>query len=157
MKFLAWFSKYLKYLLVFLIGIAIGGYLFSGVQPRTFITPSGCFAKCFSKSEFLGLLASVGIQRTGGTFFPIVLETDKTIVINDPDKLATEKYNFIIIPKKDIHDAADISEEDQAYLIDAFNVIHKLVAQYHLTSFKVVSNGPGFRKMAYLHFHLIAQ
>jgi diadenosine tetraphosphate (Ap4A) HIT family hydrolase len=85
----------------------------------------------------------------------VVEETDKTVALKSPEPLATVDY--LILPKKDILDLGDLSVEDSAYVADAFEVMADLVRTQKLTDYKVITNGPGFQQVRYLHFHLLAQ
>ena len=84
----------------------------------------------------------------------VVLETDRTIVIENPFPKAP--VHLVILPKRDIRDVGELSGEDRDYLIDAFAVIASLVRARHLRNYTVVTNGPGYQDVAYLHFHLLA-
>lgn len=137
---------------VFLLGILLGAYLFADVQPRSFLAVHACKEHCLDSNEFLGLLGSLGMKFS---VIPFVLkETDKTIVIESPVKKAD--IHYVIIPKKDIKDIADISESDQEYISDAYLVIGELVREKHLTEYKIYTNGSGFQTVNYLHFHLLS-
>ena len=138
-------------ILALLVGITIGGYLFSDTQPRSFLAFNRC-ENCLNPKELLGLMASVGVQKTPGLIPSVILETDKTIVMQIPIK--TEKYHFVIIPKKDIKDVGQLSKGDEPYLIDAYSVTAELIRQKHLKRYRMSTNGPGKQVVAYLHFHL---
>ncbi len=81
-------------------------------------------------------------------------ETDKSLVLSLPDP--HYKHHFVVIPKKDIRNPADITAEDTPYLLDVFAVIGHLVNDNKLTKYKVITNGPGYQTVTYLHFHLVA-
>ncbi len=140
-----------------MLGIVIGGYLFSDTQPRSFLTLHKCENTCLAPSELLGLLASIGIQKFPAGQMPLVVsETDKTIVIKHPFPLAFWDIHYVVIPKKDIRDIADISNEDREYLFDAHVVMRDIVQREKLSKYKIITNGPGFQVVNYLHFHLVA-
>jgi len=139
-----------------LVGIAIGGYLFVDTQPRTFLTFQKCEGRvCLESSELIGLLGSVGIQKLPVKFEPIVtLETDKTVVMKHPFPLA--QLHYVIIPKKDIKTASDILETDKEYLADAYAAMADIIRDLNLVDYKIITNGPGFQAVNYLHFNLVA-
>ncbi len=139
---------------VLLIGITIGAYLFNDTRPRSFLAITSCAQSCFTGSELLGLLTSIGIQKVPAVI-PVVKETDKVIAIKSPAPLA--RIDFLILPKKDIRDIGDVSSEDRAYIDESFLVMSELIRENHLTQYKVLSNGPGFQTTNYLHFHLLAE
>jgi histidine triad (HIT) family protein len=85
----------------------------------------------------------------------VVEETDKTVAMKSPEPLA--KIDYLILPKKDILDIGDLSSDDASYVADAFEVMADLVRKEHLADYKVITNGPGFQQVRYLHFHLLAQ
>ena len=149
----------LRYVLigtVFLAGgVLLGGYLFSDTQPRSILRAPECQERCFNQEEILGLLGSVGIQRLSDAMPLVQKETDKTIAIRHPFPQAD--IHYVIIPKKDIRAVEDISEEDTAYLIDAYALMTELIKEQNLRNYKVVVNGPGFQTVGYLHFHLVSE
>lgn len=140
--------------LAFVVGIGIGGYLFKDTRPRSFLDVPNCHYSCLSASELAGLLTSIGIQRIPAVI-PVVKETDKVIVIDSPVHLA--RTDFLILPKKDIRDLGDLSAGDETYIVETFQVIGELIRENNLQNYRVLSNGPGYQQVNYLHFHLLAK
>ncbi len=138
----------------FILGIVLGGYIFSETQRRPFLAVHNCQETCFKSNELLGLLASVGIQKAAPFVPSVIEETDKTIAIKSPDPQAP--IHDVIVPKKDIKNIGELSEEDKEYIMDAYAVIDKIIKDQHLTKYKIITNGPGYQQVTYLHFHLIA-
>ena len=138
---------------VLLIGIILGGYLFSDTRPRSFMALNACAGTCLQGSDLLGLLTSVGIQRFSALAPSVVKETDKTIVIKHPSPQA--RIHYLVIPKKDIKNIAEMSDADRDYVIDSFNVVGQIIREEKLVDYRVVTNGPGYQGVTYLHFHLI--
>ena len=136
------------------VGVAVGAFLFTDTRVRTYVSPAHCSTHCFSTKEIGGLLVSIGIQKTPGLLPNVVEETDRTIAMKSPEPLAA--VDFLVLPKKDILDLGDLSVGDEAYIADAFAVMADLVRTNHLTSYKVITNGPGYQQVRYLHFHLLA-
>ena len=136
------------------VGIVIGGYLFSQSQPRSFLAIQNC-ERCLSPSDLAGLLASVVVQKFPGLIPSVVHETDKTIAFKLP--FSRSKAHYVIVPKKDIKDVGEISEADVPYLADAFVVLGQIIRENKLVNYWLETNGPGFQKVTYLHFHLIAK
>ncbi|HCJ52110.1 MAG: hypothetical protein A2898_02710 [Candidatus Kerfeldbacteria bacterium RIFCSPLOWO2_01_FULL_48_11] len=134
-----------------LLGILIGGYLFSGTQPRSIIALTNC-EDCLAPKDLLGLLGSIGVQKFDGSIPGVIYETDKTVVISHPEP--TTPVHYVVIPKKDIKNAAGITAEDTPYLADAFAVMSKLIEDDGLVQYKITTNGPGLQAVTYLHFHL---
>ncbi len=135
------------------IGIVTGGYLFSRSQPRSFLALDRC-RNCLTHEDLLGLVASVGIQRFPKLVPSVVFETDKTVVIKHPHPLS--RVHYIIVPKKDIKNIGEISEADSPYLIDAYFVARHIIEKEQLLNYRLLTNGPGFQDVTYLHFHLVA-
>jgi hypothetical protein len=140
-------------LAVFLSGIVVGGYLFSESQPRSFLAIQKC-RSCLSPSDLAGLMASVGIQKFPGIIPFVAMETDKTIALKLPSRKGN--IHYVIIPKKDIKNIGEFSEDDVRYLTDAFFVMRGVIQQEKLVYYRVFTNGPGFQNVTYLHFHLVA-
>jgi len=137
------------------IGIVIGGYLFADTQPRSFLAFQKCEGTCLNPNELVGLLGSVGIQKLPAVLEPLIIrESDKTIVVKHPFPLA--ELHYVIIPKKDIKNAAYISEADTEYLMDAYAVMADIIKEKGLIDYKIITNGPGFQTMGYFHFHLVS-
>ena len=136
------------------IGILIGGYLFSQSQPRSFLAINRC-ASCLTHEDWLGLLASVGIQNFPGLMPFKVFETDKTVVIKHP--FSSDRIHYVIIPKKDIKNIGEISEANAQYLTDAFFVARWIIEREKLSKYSFYTNGPGSQDVTYLHFHLVAE
>lgn len=137
------------------IGIVIGGYLFQDTQPRSFLTFHKCEDTCLNLNELVGLLGSVGIQKVPVALEPFIIrESDKTLVVKHPMPLA--ELHYVVVPKKDIRNAADLSDEDQEYLMDAYAVMADIIKEKGLFDYKIITNGPGFQTMGYFHFHLVS-
>ncbi len=140
--------------LSFCTGILTGSYLFSQSQPRSILSINHC-EHCLSSKDLAGLLVSMGIQKFPDLIPSVVFETDKTVVIKHP--FARERIHYLIIPKKDIKNIGEISEADTQYLMDAFLVARRIIEEEKLTDYKLLTNGPGFQDVTYLHFHLISR
>ncbi len=148
------FKKIVALSIVFISGMIVGGYLFRDIQPRSFLAVDICDTNCLNPNELLGLIGSVGIQKFPDIIPLVVRETDKIIVIDSPIHQAP--IHYVIIPKRDIKDASDISESDREYLVDAYAVIGQIIREEKLTQYKVYTNGPYYQTATYLHFHLLA-
>jgi hypothetical protein len=134
------------------LGVGGGGFLFHQVQPRSFLALHPC-NHCLRLNELTGLMAAVGLDTVPRALLGVVLETDKTLVIRYP--LRKTRIHYVIIPKHDIKDVADVATEDAAYLVDVFTVLRTLVEREKLDTYRVLSNGPGYQSVRYLHFHLL--
>src|SRR6266581_532479 len=133
------------------IGLVSGGVLFSQSQPRFVLALTHCH-QCLDVNDLAGLLASVGIQKFPGLLPSVVFETDRTIALQVP--FAKQGAHYVIIPKKDIKNIGEISPEDAPYLLDIFAVAQYLIKDKALSSYRIITNGPDFQDVTYLHFHL---
>jgi diadenosine tetraphosphate (Ap4A) HIT family hydrolase len=147
-------SRFLLAALTFLLGIAVGGWLFVDSQPRSFLAVTRC-ESCYQPNDLVGLLASAGIRRAGPALPLVVKETDRCIAIDHPFRRMP--VHFVVFPKKDVKDITDLSAETQEYFLDCLAVIRALVVENGLRRYWVETNGPGFQHVTYLHFHLVAE
>ncbi len=138
----------------FVLGFSIGMYVFTGVQERPGISFQKCSTGCIEPREIVGILTSAGIQHFPAVI-PKVLETDKAFAIKSP--LPESPIHYVIFPKKDIKNIAEVSAEDSEYLMDVYAIINELVKKDNLTNYQVITNGPGYQHTSYLHFHLRAE
>lgn len=141
-------------LVTLIIGVILGGYLFSDTRPRSFLALNNCGGTCFQANELLGLAASVGIQKFSALAPSVVKETDKTIVIEHPSPQT--RIHYLIIPKRDMKDLASVSDADADYLLDAIKVTGDIIREKKLTNYRVITNGPGYQGVTYLHFHFMS-
>jgi diadenosine tetraphosphate (Ap4A) HIT family hydrolase len=137
----------------FVLGIAVGGWLFSQSQPRSFLAVGEC-ERCYNANDLAGLLASAGIQRAGNALPFVVKETERCIAIEHPFRKV--RYHYIVFPKKDVKSIADISLADHQYVLECMAVMRTLVLEHGLRRYRVVTNGPGLQHVTYLHFHVVA-
>ena len=148
-------SRSATWIALFAVGVVVGGYLFAESQPRSFLAVQECHDNCYRPEQLLGLLASAGIQRAS-TLLPFVArETDRCVAVRLP--LSDDLVHYVIIPKKDIRDIADISIQDQPFVLDCLNVIGTIVRSDRLSDYRVITNGAGLQDVAYLHFHLVVE
>ena len=82
-----------------------------------------------------------------------IFESDKIVVIHYPNSNAP--FHEVVFPKKDIRDISQLTDDDQEYVWAALTYISERVKQNKLTKYRVVTNGPYFQQITYLHFHLI--
>lgn len=149
------FKTIVLILIATLIGVILGGYLFSDTRPRSFLAATRCEGTCFKRNELGGLLASVGIHKFPALIPSVVRESDRTIVIEHPAPEAP--IHYVLIPKTDIKNIAEFSDADRDSLIDVFKVVREIIKEKGLVHYRVVTNGPGYQGVTYLHFHLTAK
>ena len=147
-------SRVFLALLTFTAGVCAGGWLFSDTQPRSFLALTRC-ESCWRANQVAGLLASIGIQKAGAALPLVVKETGRCVAIDHP--FPKYPFHLVVFPKKDIKDIADISVENQEYILDCLGLIRAIVVERRLRAYRVETNGPGLQHVNYLHFHLVSE
>jgi len=145
---------YVLALFTFIAGLLLGALLFSNSKSRSLLTIRATQNR-FSASDVAGLLASVIVQKMPALLPKVILETDKTIVFEHPRP--KHRIHYIFVPKKDIKNIGELSEDDKEYIIDLFSAIVSQINKLELHNYKVWTNGPGKQDVTYLHFHLGAE
>lgn len=87
-----------------------------------------------------------------------VYEDDMVYAFNDIDPKAP--FHVIVIPKKHITSAADITNENSSYISAIFEAIAKIAKENNLEKgFRVVNNcgEDGGQTVGHIHFHLLAR
>ena len=135
----------------FIAGIVVGGFLFSDSKPRSLLSIFEC-SNCLNRNEMAGLLASVIVQKTPRLIPNVIAETDKTIVFEHPRP--KHRIHYMFVPKKDIKNIGELTNEDTEYIIDLFSTIVVLVNKYEIKNYSLWTNGPEKQDVTYLHFHL---
>lgn len=135
----------------FIAGIVVGGFLFSDSKPRSLLNIFEC-SNCLNRNEMAGLLASVIVQKTPRLIPNVIAETDKTIVFEHPRP--KHRIHYMFVPKKDIKNIGELTNEDTEYIIDLFSTIVVLVNKYEIKNYSLWTNGPEKQDVTYLHFHL---
>jgi len=140
-------------LVVFTVGVTVGGWGVRDVQPRSFLgfdhgrNPA-------SLAELAGLVGSAVVQHAPG-LLPAVMTTSRSVVVRYPIPGAS-RVHLVVIPRRDIYDPGTLAQGDEACLEDAFAVLGELARREHLTRYKIIANGPGEQSVRYLHFHLVS-
>ena len=87
-----------------------------------------------------------------------VYEDEKVFAFNDIDPKAP--FHVIVIPKKHIASAADITAENSHYISAIYEAIAKIAEENNLEKgFRVVNNcgEDGGQTVGHIHFHLLAR
>ncbi len=145
---------WLTAVVMLLVGMLIGSYITRDVQPRSFLAVDRC-TYCLESKDFLGLVAAVGIKLVPELVPSIVLETDQTIAFQHPNPEA--RTHIVVVLKRDIKHAADLTAEDRDSLADAYAVMGQIVRDQKLEQYRIITNGPGYQSVTYLHFHLLSK
>jgi histidine triad (HIT) family protein len=65
-------------------------------------------------------------------------------------------FHVIIIPKKAVRSFSDLEPADP-FLADLVIAAQNLVAENHLTAYRLIVNGGDYQQFPHLHFHLISE
>ena len=85
-----------------------------------------------------------------------VYEDDEILAFKDINPMAP--VHILVIPKKHIESADEISEEDELLIGKIFTVIKRLAKENHLDNgYRIVNNcgEDGGQAVKHLHFHLL--
>ena len=87
-----------------------------------------------------------------------VFEDEKVLAFLDIEPQAP--FHAIVVPKRHIKSAAEITEENKGEIADVFNAISKIAENEKLEKgFRVVNNcgSDGGQTVGHIHFHLLAR
>ncbi len=143
--------SYLIASIAFLAGLIVGGLLFSDSKPRSLLNIRGC-RNCLAPNQVAGLIASVVVQKIPRLIPGVICETDKTIVFKHPRP--KHRIHYMFVPKKDIKNIGELTEEDGEYIMDLFSTIVAVVNELEIKKYRLWTNGPEKQDVTYLHFHL---
>ena len=142
---------YTSTLITFTAGFLVGGLFLYNAKTRPLLRLFKC-SNYLSKSEIAGLFASVLVQTVPRLIPKIIAETDKTIVFEHP--WPKHEIHYMFVPKKDIRDIGELTDEDKEYLIDLFSTVTATINKTGIRDYSLWTNGPGRQDVTYLHFHL---
>ena len=141
--------------LAFLIGVAAGGYAFSGSIPRSFLAVHDCGQRCMEPRDLLGLLASAGIRHAPGLLPLKVAESEQCVGIRH---WAPEgRYHVVVFPKRDVRNILELTENDTPFLLGCLALARQHVDAAGFQNYRIESNGPALQHATYFHFHVIAR
>jgi hypothetical protein len=143
-------------LLVFVAGFACGGYAFVDTQARSLPGVHQCLGRerCLTDPQVLGLLGSVGLHAAPGWMPGTVEQSPECVGIDSPWPEA--RIDYVFIPRHDVRNILELGVEDQGEVMACFALMRKLVQERGIAKWRVVTNGPGYQTVDYLHFHLLA-
>lgn len=81
-------------------------------------------------------------------------ETDALLAFYHPKPAYS--FHVILVPKKGIRSFADLEPTDP-FLADLVTAAQSIVAEYHLSSYRLIVNGGAHQEFPRLHFHLISE
>ena len=141
--------------LAFIAGLLVGAIVFTDSKSRSPLSIHECTRHCWHPNEIAGLFASVVVQNMPGIIPNVILETDKTIAFKHPRPM--NKIHYLFVPKKDIKNIGELTEEDKEYIIDLYSIVAVVINQQGIKNYRLWTNGPGKQEVTYLHFHLVAE
>jgi Scavenger mRNA decapping enzyme C-term binding len=145
----------LAILLIYVLGIVTGGYVFSESQSRSFLSLHSCQEQCLRPQDLAGLLVSAAIQHAPGLLPLLEAESKNCVAVRHPRPEA--KYHVAYLPKRDVKNIMELSEADVPYLLDCLALAREQVKKQGITGYKLITNGPDRQHLTYFHFHVIAQ
>ena len=80
-------------------------------------------------------------------------ETEALLAFHHPKP--SHPFHVILVPKKDIRSFADLDPADP-FLADLVRTVQSMVAENHLTAYRLIANGGEYQDFPHLHFHLIS-
>lgn len=142
------------WLLVFVLGFACGAAVFVRIQARPLPPLSDCDrGECLSDPQLLGLLTSVGLRVAPGLMPDVVGRSRHCVGISSPQPEA--KIDLVFFPTRDMRNLLDVTPADAPQLMDCFALMRRVAEERGLDNWKIMTNGPGQQRIAYLHFHLM--
>ena len=81
-------------------------------------------------------------------------ETDSLLAFHHPKP--SHPFHVILVPKKDLRSFADLEPADP-FLADLVRTVQSLVAEYHLTAYRLIVNAGEYQDFPHLHFHLVSE
>ncbi len=67
--------------------------------------------------------------------------------------------HILLVPKQPLAGLADLGAQESAFLVDLFETVRSLVAEFDLDQrgYRLIANGGRYQEVPHLHFHLIAE
>lgn len=151
------FKKLLAGFALLLAGFVLGGFAFTDTQSRNLLKVEDCRGRCGPGPQVAGLLTLIGVKLAPDYLPNVVAESPQCFAVISPTP--ETPVDILFFPKRDMKHLLDldISRGDQDYILGCYALMRKVIADRGIQSWLVYSNGPGLQKVAYLHFHLLAQ
>ncbi|MGZ5131195.1 MAG: hypothetical protein ACXWCU_12215 [Caldimonas sp.] len=146
-------------LAVFALGVACGGYFFARSLPRSFLAVGDCESRCYKLNELAGLLTSAAILRAPSAIPNVELESDTCLAIRYPRSKPKAKasIHYVLFPKRDAKNIASLTPADAPFVLGCLALARELVVRDKLQAYRLITNGPDFQEITYLHFHLVTE
>jgi len=64
--------------------------------------------------------------------------------------------HIVLLPKRNIPDLNGLAPDDAPFLVDLFQTVQSLLAEFQPPAYRLVANGGRYQDFPQLHFHLVA-
>ena len=81
-------------------------------------------------------------------------ETDRLLAFHHPQPAYA--FHVLIVPKQAVASLMQLDASDAKFLSELYQAVQSLVAEFHLTSYRLIVNGGEYQDFPQLHFHLIS-
>lgn len=82
-------------------------------------------------------------------------ETKTLIAFHHPKP--SYPFHVLLVPKRAVKSLMDFNSSDSAFLSDLYSTTQSLVAEFHLTAYRLIVNGGEVQDFPQLHFHLVSE
>jgi hypothetical protein len=143
------------YILTLLLGVLVGGFLFSKSIQRSFLAVESCGNECPQLKDLAGLLGSVGIQHAP-TLLPFFeAQSKECVAVRHPKPEG--RFHLVFLPKRDVRNVLELTQEDIPFLLGCLALAREQVAKAGVRNYRLVTNGPDLQHVTYFHIHVIAK
>jgi hypothetical protein len=143
------------YILTLLLGVLIGGFLFSKSIKRSFLAVQSCDEECLQLKDLAGLLGSMGIKHAP-TLLPFyVAQSKDCVAVRHPKPEGS--FHLVFLPKRDVRNVLELTQEDIPFLVGCLALARDQVAKAGVRNYRFVTNGPELQHVTYFHLHVIAK
>jgi hypothetical protein len=143
------------FLLVLILGIGIGGILFSKTVQRSFLAVHICEKDCLELKDLAGLLGSLGILHTPSLLPFLEAQSAECVAVRHPKPEG--RFHLVFLPKRDVRNVLELTPEDIPFLAGCLALARQQVAKAGISNYRLVTNGPELQHLTYFHFHVIAK
>jgi hypothetical protein len=143
------------YILTLLLGVVIGGFLFSKSIKRSLLAAQSCDEECLQPKDLAGLLGSLGIQHAT-TLLPFYeAQSKECVAVRHPKPEGN--FHLVFLPKRDVRNVLELTQEDIPFLVGCLALAREQVAKAGVRNYRFVTYGPELQHVTYFHFHVIAK
>ena len=142
------------YILTLLLGVVIGGFLFSKAIKRSLLAVQSCDEECPSQ-RILPVFWARGIQHAP-TLLPFYEAQSKECIAVRHPKLEG-RFHLVFLPKRDVRNVLELTQEDVPFLVGCLVLAREQVAKAGVRNYRFVTYGPELQHITYFHFHVIAK